>query len=60
MDAVTKEYYQRLEMSHAEQVERFGWCMCDDNECIECSKNLTADDHGSDTCQFCQGNLRRR
>lgn len=31
IDAVTKEYYQRLKMSHAEQVEQFGWCMCDDD-----------------------------
>ena len=54
MDKDTEEYYLRLKMSHTEQVEQFGWCTCDDNECIECSKNLTADDHGSDTCQFCQ------
>jgi hypothetical protein len=32
MDTVTKEYYQRVEMTHAQQVETFGWCMCEDNE----------------------------
>ena len=31
IDAVTKEYYQRLKMNHAEQIEQFGWCICDDD-----------------------------
>ena len=31
MDTDTQEYYQRLKMSHAEQVKQFGWCMCDDD-----------------------------
>lgn len=54
MDTNTQEYYQRLKMSHAEQVEQFGWCMCEDNECVECSRMLTAEEHGSDVCNFCQ------
>jgi hypothetical protein len=32
MDSVTKEYYVRKALTHAEQVERFGWCMCEDGE----------------------------
>lgn len=32
MDAVTKEYYQRVAMTHTQQIEQFGWCMCEDGE----------------------------
>jgi hypothetical protein len=32
MDTVTREYYQRVNMTHAEQLENFGWCICEDNE----------------------------
>ena len=45
MDTVTKEYYQRVEMTHAQQVETFGWCMCEDNQghiadgCLETGEN---------------------
>jgi hypothetical protein len=24
-----QEYLTRIELTHTEQVERFGWCMCD-------------------------------
>jgi len=29
-DQDTKEYEQRVAMSHDDQIQRFGWCMCDD------------------------------
>lgn len=29
MEEDLKEYYERVEMTHAEQVEKFGWCMCE-------------------------------
>ena len=32
MDAISKEYYQRVTMTHAEQINTFGWCMCDDDK----------------------------
>jgi hypothetical protein len=32
MDMVTREYYQRVNMTHAKQLENFGWCICEDNE----------------------------
>ena len=25
----TKEYYQRVKMTHAQQLEIFGWCICE-------------------------------
>jgi len=29
MDVDVKEYNERVELTHAQQVERFGWCLCD-------------------------------
>jgi len=29
MDTVTQEYYQRVKMTHAQQLESFGWCICE-------------------------------
>jgi hypothetical protein len=31
-DAVTKEYYQRVTMTHTQQLETFGWCICEDKQ----------------------------
>ena len=28
-DEDTREYDQRVKMNHVEQVETFGWCLCD-------------------------------
>jgi hypothetical protein len=27
-----KEYLTRVELTHAAQVERFGWCICEDTD----------------------------
>jgi len=32
MDTDTKEYYERFTMTHAEQVNKFGWCVGEDGE----------------------------
>jgi hypothetical protein len=32
VDSITKEYYERVKLTHAEQVNQFGWCMCDDGK----------------------------
>ena len=29
MDTVTKEYYKRVKMTHTQQLESFGWCICE-------------------------------
>lgn len=31
MDTVTREYYQRVQMTHEQQLGTFGWCICEDN-----------------------------
>ena len=50
MDTVTREYYQRVKMTHAEQVESFGWCICEGGQghisegcptyCYVCPENI--------------------
>jgi hypothetical protein len=32
VDTVTKEYYERVEMTHADQLDKFGWCICEGEE----------------------------
>ena len=29
MDTDTAEYHKRITMTHAEQVNDYGWCMCE-------------------------------
>lgn len=31
MDEDTKEYEIRIELSHDEQLDQFGWCMCEND-----------------------------
>jgi hypothetical protein len=41
MDTVTNEYYERVTMTHAEQLEKFGWCVGEDGQghiCEGCPK----------------------
>jgi len=50
IDTVTREYYQRVNMTHAQQLESFGWCICEGGQ-----------GHISEgcplTCDICQENL---
>ena len=54
------------ELTHATQVERFNFCMCEDNEsgdnpypdcpreCIQCFRTYDEPENKEDTCYFCQ------
>lgn len=32
INAVIREYYERIAMTHVAQLGQFGWCMCKDSE----------------------------
>jgi hypothetical protein len=72
MEQESISWGELADLTHATQVARFNFCMCEDNEsgdnpypdcpreCIQCFNMYSEPDNREDTCDFCQGNLRRR
>ena len=66
MEQESISWGELAELTHVTQVEKFGWCLCEDSEqnefpyddcpkeCIECARTFIEPEHDSDVCRFCQ------